>query len=150
VDTLLGLVRRTPLIVAIFATAACSGAGGPGAFEVHDAAGDSAPPPDGAPSPRVDAAADDASNDSGPLGAACEPGAPEACAPGFTCFEDHTSSTWGCDGVTGCLPDLHGRCFAPCVGELVLDCVTFGGACASIALADGGTASDTLACVKVR
>lgn len=90
----------------------------------------------------------DAPTDSGPLGMACSPAAP--CVTGYTCFGEHTSPTWGCDGITGCLPDLFGHCYVPCTGDLVLDCVTLGGHCGSIELVDGGEIPGSLACVKAQ
>jgi hypothetical protein len=91
--------------------------------------------------------------DAGPLGAACDPhGAP--CSDGLLCFDGHTAKGWGCEGLTGCQPDLYGHCYATCSngagGEDT--CNALGGLCGCPAIegTDAGwqcTPSGVMVCV---
>lgn len=69
--------------------------------------------------------------DAGPLGAACDPSTPSSCPEGLLCFGYHTAKGWGCEGLTGCQPDLYGRCYATCAnGNGGTDaCYALGGLC---------------------
>lgn len=89
--------------------------------------------------------------DAGPLGVACDPSTPSSCPDGLLCFGYHTAKGWGCEGLTGCQPDLYGRCYATCVsgagGEVA--CSALSGLCGCPILegVDSGGDCPTMVCV---
>jgi hypothetical protein len=121
--------RRVWMALALPAVVACSsGDSGGGGGE------DSGLLPSGVADSSAFVFDDDAASDAGPLLRSCTPGSTGSCPTGFTCYGQHTSSSWWVD--------LYGTCTFDCTNQTIALCESLDGICGCPVLQGQSSCSD--------